>query len=331
MPETQDVKRLLRFGAFEANLNACELRKHGVKIKLQDQPFKILTLLLLQAGEVVAREDIHRNLWGDGTFVDFERGLNKAVNRLREALGDSAENPRYIETLPKRGYRFIAPIELAPLDHQLPLRHEQPPRQMDESGSDSAELKSRFQSRLLISALLLLLTGAAATIFYMRGPALPTERDTVVLADFVNRTGDSVFDDTLKQALSIDLQQSPFLKILSEQQVTDTLRLMLRNPDERITGDLARSVCRRTGSKAVVAGSIANIGSEFVIGVDATNCANGQLLAQEQVRAARHEQVLSGIDVIANGLRRKLGESLPSIQKYNKPIHEALSWASREP
>src|SRR5262245_9305840 len=204
--ETKAVKRLLRFGAFEADLYAGELRKHGVKIKLQEQPFKILSVLLLQAGEVVTREDIHKKLWGDDTFVDFERGLNKAVNRLREALGDSAESPRYIETLPKRGYRFIAPVELAPVDHELPPR-------LESSGTGTAGLKSRFQSRLLISAILLLITAAAATIFYLRRPAA-AERDTVVLADFENRTGDSAFDDTLKQALSIDLQQSPYVKIL---------------------------------------------------------------------------------------------------------------------
>src|SRR5262245_154610 len=111
MSQTDDLKCLRRFGPFEANLKTGELRKHGTKIKLQDQPFKILTLLVLQPGEVVTREEIHKALWGDDTFVDFDRGLNKAINRLRETLGDSAENPRFIETLPRKGYRFIAAVE----------------------------------------------------------------------------------------------------------------------------------------------------------------------------------------------------------------------------
>ncbi len=113
---TIELKHLLCFGPFEADLNAAELRKGGTRIRLQEQPFKILTLLLLRPGEVVTREEIRKALWGEDTFVDFERGLNKAVNRLRDSLVDSAENPRFIETLPKRGYRFIAPVEVVGVD-----------------------------------------------------------------------------------------------------------------------------------------------------------------------------------------------------------------------
>src|SRR5215510_16413374 len=107
MSKSVDLKRQIRFGPFEVDPNAGELRKGGTRIRLPEQPFKILTLLLVHPGEVVTREDIRRALWGENTFVDFERGLNKAVNRLRDVLGESAENPRFIETLPKRGYRLI--------------------------------------------------------------------------------------------------------------------------------------------------------------------------------------------------------------------------------
>jgi DNA-binding winged helix-turn-helix (wHTH) protein len=101
---------LIRFGVFEANLETGELRKRGVRIKIQEQPLQILAMLLERRGQVVTRDELHKTLWGAHTFVDFERGLNKAINRLREALEDSAENPRFIETFPKRGYRFIAPV-----------------------------------------------------------------------------------------------------------------------------------------------------------------------------------------------------------------------------
>src|SRR5579871_4059369 len=108
-----DPAARIRFGVYEVDTRAGELRKHGLKLKLQEQPFRILTMLLERPGEVVTRDDLQKSLWATDTFVDFDSGLNKAVNRLRDALADSAENPRFIETVPKRGYRFVAPVEKA--------------------------------------------------------------------------------------------------------------------------------------------------------------------------------------------------------------------------
>ncbi len=149
-----------------------------------------------------------------------------------------------------------------------------------------------------------------------------TEQDTVVLADFANSTGDPVFDDTLKQAISVQLAQSPFLNILSDAKTRATLRLMAKPPGTKLTPDLARDLCQRTGSKAYIAGSIANLGSEYVIGVDAINCETGDALAQEQVTAARKEQVLKALGGATTKLRQRLGESLASIQKFDTPIGE---------
>src|SRR5262249_10762220 len=158
---------------------------------------------------------------------------NKAVNRLRDVLGESAENPRFIETLPKRGYRLIVPVESSAVDLAEPLRAEskpEPPRAVD----SPSEFKSRLKLRLWIVAAALAAV-VAAPFLYMRQPAVLTERDTVVLADFENRTNDPAFDETLKQALSIDLEQSPFLRLLPAQQLADTLRLMLQNPEQHIS------------------------------------------------------------------------------------------------
>src|SRR5690349_8261786 len=104
--------RVVRFGVFEADLQARELRKSGLKIKIHDQPFQVLALLLEHPGEIVTREDLHQRIWTADTFVDFDHGLNTAVNKLREALGDSADSPRFVETVPRRGYRFLAPVEV---------------------------------------------------------------------------------------------------------------------------------------------------------------------------------------------------------------------------
>jgi len=299
MRGNREIPCVFRFGAFEADLKAGELRKDGIRIKLQEQPFKILTLLLQHPGDVVTREEIQKALWGSDTFVDFDRGLNKAINRLREALGDSAENSQYVETLPKRGYRFIAAVAPVIDDIGVTSEPDSPPR--------------KFRA-WLTAAVLIIAASATALVVYLRHPLVLTEQDTVVLADFANRTSDPAFEYTLKLALSIDLQQSPFLKILPDQQVADTLHLMLRNSDERLSVNLARSVCKRTGSAAVLAGSIASFGTEYVIGLEATDCQAGNVLAQEQVRANRKEDILARIDQAAAKLRRKLGESLPSIE-----------------
>src|SRR5208282_3003430 len=147
-----------------------------------------------------------------------------------------------------------------------------------------------------------------------------TEKDTVVLTDFTNSTGDAVFDGTLKQALAVDLEQSPFLNILSDRRVSETLKLMGRAPTEHVTADVARELCLRTGSKAVLSGSISNIGSQYIVGLDAVACNTGDSLAKEQAEAASKEGVLKALGTAATSLRGKLGESLASVQKFDVPV-----------
>jgi eukaryotic-like serine/threonine-protein kinase len=152
-----------------------------------------------------------------------------------------------------------------------------------------------------------------------------TEKDTIVLADFVNTTGDSLFDTTLKQALAVDLEQSPFLNVLSDSKVSGTLRLMGRSPNERVTEELAREICLRAGSKALLAGSIASLGSQYAIGLKAVNCQTGDSLGSAQAQADSREKILTALGQVATALRGKLGESLASIQKFDKPLQEATT------
>ena len=166
----------------------------------------------------------------------------------------------------------------------------------------------------------------AGGLYFRSRPAAPlTEKDTIVLADFNNTTGDSVFDDTLKQALAVDLAQSPFLNVLSEDKVRQMLQQMTRSPSERLTRDLAREVCQRAGSKAYLAGSIAALGNQYVIGLNAVNCQTGDSLAEEQERATGKEQVLAAIDKAAAKLRNELGESLGSVQEFDVPLDQATT------
>jgi eukaryotic-like serine/threonine-protein kinase len=147
-----------------------------------------------------------------------------------------------------------------------------------------------------------------------------TEKDTIVLADFTNTTNDPVFDGTLKQALAVDLEQSPFLNILSDRKVGETLRLMGRPPSDRITQDVAKELCVRTGSKAILAGSVSNLGSQYVIGLEAVACSTGDTLAKEQAESTSKEGVLKALGAATTSLRSKLGESLASVQKFDVPI-----------
>jgi serine/threonine protein kinase/tetratricopeptide (TPR) repeat protein len=147
-----------------------------------------------------------------------------------------------------------------------------------------------------------------------------TEKDTVVLADFINSTGDPVFDGTLKQALAVDLEQSPFLNILSDRKVGETLKLMGRPPTERVTADVAKELCLRTGSKAVLSGSISSLGSQYIVGLDAVACNTGDNLAKEQAESPSKEGVLKALGTAATAIRARLGESLATVQKFDVPV-----------
>src|ERR1700751_4243042 len=181
--------------------------------------------------------------------------------------------------------------------------------------------------KILVPAAAVVVAALVAGGLYFRGrhPAPLTEKDTMVLADFANTTGDSVFDETLKQALAVDLGQSPFLNILSEEKVGQTLQQMTRSPGERLTRDLAREVCERAGSKAYLAGSLATLGTQYVIGLEALNCASGDVMARQQVTASGKEQVLPTLGQAAAKLRNEVGESLSSVQKFDVPLSQATT------
>ncbi|HYA64905.1 MAG TPA: winged helix-turn-helix domain-containing protein [Candidatus Sulfotelmatobacter sp.] len=300
----------VHFGPFQLDLSTAELHNNGVTTKLASQPFQILAELLQHPGEVVTREELRQRLWHSDTFVDFENGLNKAVKRLREALGDSAENPIYIETLPRRGYRLMVPVEC-----ELPLT--------------LAAAKPPLVRRKIW--LVCAVVGVVIAILAFGGVWRQRSRhvyalkssDAIVLANFDNKTGDPVFDDTLKQGLSIQLEQSPFLALVSERKVNETLKLMGRPASDRLTPEIAREVCQRMGGKATLTGSIAGLGSQYVIGLKAVICETGDVLAEAQEQAAGKEAVLKALDAAAVRLRSKLGESLSSVQKYATPLEEA--------
>jgi eukaryotic-like serine/threonine-protein kinase len=171
----------------------------------------------------------------------------------------------------------------------------------------------------------LVLAGVVATIFLTRSAPALTERDSVLLADFTNTTGEPVFDETLKNALAVHLDQSPFLNVVPDERVRETLRYMGRSPDERVASSVAREICQRDGIKAMLGGSIASLGSHYAIHLEALNCATGVTLAREQAEAGSKEQVLVALGKAATGLREKLGESLGSIHRFDVPLEQATT------
>src|SRR6266581_3489193 len=307
-------RSILRFGVFEVDVRAGEVRKQGIRIKLQEQPFHLLTVLLQRPGEVVTREELRNQIWPQDTFVDFDNGLNTSINKLREALGDSADSPRFIETLPRRGYRFIAPVT-------------------GEDGTTrgaatgvSAPWRPSRRKIAVTAAIAVLAVGIVGGLLWRarRAPHL-TEKDTIVLGDFANSTGDAVFDGTLREGLSVQLQQSPFLSLVSGEGIQQTLQMMGQPGNVRLTPQIAREVCQRTNSTAALDGSIALIGTRYDLIVKAVNCVNGDLLASTEAQASDKSHVLDALNTTASEMRRKLGESLNTVQKYNTPLEQATT------
>jgi serine/threonine protein kinase/tetratricopeptide (TPR) repeat protein len=186
---------------------------------------------------------------------------------------------------------------------------------------------SRFRwKELAAGAALLLILLTVAAWYYAARPAHALSRmDTIVLADFSNKTGDPIFDDTLRQGLAAQLQQSPFLSLVSDQRIQQTLRLMGRSPDAKLSPAIIGDLCQRAGSKAYLSGSISNLGTQYVIGVNAVNCQTGDYLAQEQVTANGKENVLKALGEASTKIREKLGESLKTVQKLDTPIEQATT------
>jgi eukaryotic-like serine/threonine-protein kinase len=312
---------VVRFEGFELDLQSGLLSRNGTKNRLQGQPLQLLELLLQRPGQIVTREEIQQHLWPDGTVVEFEHSVNAAVKRLRVALEDDAENPTFIETIPRRGYCFIARVEDGPLlasaaveEHVAPVLHYRP---VSEPGK---------RRRLVITAgvaIILLVAAVAAWRVFFARPVL-TGTDVILVASFVNKTGDPIFDN-LDKALEVKLSESPFLSLLSEAAVRQTLRTMRHEPDERVTEELGIEICNRQGLKAVVVPEIAALGSKYLITLEAIDARTQKSIARRQEEADSKDQVIAALGKAGTQLRRRLGESLSSLEKYNAPLDLATT------
>ncbi|HEY1262247.1 MAG TPA: winged helix-turn-helix domain-containing protein [Terriglobales bacterium] len=306
-----ETKVLYEFGNFRCDPREQLLLCGGTPVPLSPKAFEILVVLLQSHGRLLTKEDLIQKIWPD-TFVE-EANLTVNVSALRKVLGETAGEGQYIETVPKRGYRFLAQVKEVERDGQA-----------DRSAMPEAAAVGRapgwrvWARRTGVAASLLLVATMVAVLVSTRSAKL-TDKDTVVLADFANTTGDAVFDDALRQGLAAQLEQSPFLNLLSDERVAQTMSLMAQPKDARLTYQRAREVCQRTASAAVLDGTIAQIGSEYLLTLKAVNCSNGESLGAAEAQAADKNHVLDALGKLSSQMRHQLGESLPSVQKYDAP------------
>jgi TolB-like protein/DNA-binding winged helix-turn-helix (wHTH) protein/tetratricopeptide (TPR) repeat protein len=286
--------QLLQFGAFEADLRTGELRKHGTRIKLQDQPFQVLAMLLERPGELVTREEIQKKLWPADTFVDFDHGLNTAVRRLRDALSDSADNPRWIETLPRRGYRFIGVVESGDGADQVAthvpeaelVAPQQPSAPSKPSLGVAGEVPApiaiaRHHRRTMLIAALAIVIAIAVILAWRLWPR-PSAIESVAVLPFINNTSDPQLNylvDGISETLTDNLSEIEGLRVLSRNSA-----LMFRN----VTGS-TREIARRLGVEAVVVGSVQAQGDSFRISVELVNGADDRHLWGGQYNFTRQQ------------------------------------------
>ncbi len=312
----QKVKQQYEFGSFRVDPDKELLLRGSETIPLTPKTFQILLVLVRHSMEIVTKDDLMKMVWPD-TFVE-EANLSRNIFLLRKALGESPQDHHYIVTVPGRGYRFAEDVHLVQ-EHELTIiaaSHSKLQVEVSET--------KRWRG-IAVAAILGFVATMATLRVVVRRPPVLTEKDTVVLANFANSTGDPVFDGTLRQGLSVELEQSPFLSFVSEYRIQQTLGLMGRSSDAPLTPEVAREVCERTGSGAVLEGSIATLGSQYVLGLRAKDCRTGDVLDEEQAQVPRKEEVLHALDQIATKFRTRIGESLTSVRNHYTPLAEATT------
>ncbi len=314
----KEPKHFYEFGPYRVDPEQGLLLRDNQPVPLQPKAFETLLVLVRNTEKVVLKNDLMKSVWPD-TFVE-ESNLTQHIFVLRKALGETGDH-RYIVTVPGRGYRFTQKVRLIPEQADIVVQSHSITRvAIDEESSPSKLWRWAVVAAVAVA-------GLVGGTWYWRSHPAPklTDKDTVVLADFANTTGDPVFDGTLRQGLSAQLEQSPFLNLLSDRRVGETLSLMAQPKDARLTPELAREICERTAGAAVLDGSIAQVGTRYLLTLRVTDCVTGEALASTEAEAGDKNHVLDALGKIASESRSKLGESLASVQKYDVPPQDVTT------
>jgi DNA-binding winged helix-turn-helix (wHTH) protein/tetratricopeptide (TPR) repeat protein len=342
-----NTNELLRFDGYGLDLRKRVLTHRDAPIALTPKAFDVLAFLVLNPGRVVPKEELLEAVWS-GSFVE-EGNLPKYISQLRHALG---EKSHLIVTVPGRGYQFTSQvfrgeagtgIAVDDIPQQLPgdiyvqrvrertevVYEDVPLGQLASHetallSAGTASSHGRVWQWVAVSALGGALIALAAT-YGWKLFAYPAPLSDVVVADFTNGTGDPALDDTLNRALEIDLEQSPFLNLLSRSKVKETLALMQRKGDEKLTPEVAREICERNNAQAVLHGAIANFGSKYLLTLAAESCVSGKHVAGYKAEANSKEDLLGALDTVAGHVRTQLGESAASLERFQTPIEQATT------
>ncbi len=317
----------MRFGPFEWDPESVELRRGGSRVRIQDQPLRLLAILLERPGQVVTRQELQKRLWPGDTFVDFEDGLNTAIKKLREALGDERENPQFVETIPRHGYRFISQVEILRAPHPNGNQAAAISSPPEIALAPAVSLKTRSRKRLWVGfgAGLLILAGLAVWLTISRPAFSFGSRDWVLVSDFENGTGEPQLDDALRTAFTVSLEQSRHFNVFPRARIGTVLQLMGKPMDARITPALGREICQRENIRGLIAGSIARTGQEYALSAELIDPQTGDTVRSYSERVHGEDHILDALDRISAEARGDLGESLYQIHAANRPLPEVTT------
>jgi DNA-binding winged helix-turn-helix (wHTH) protein/tetratricopeptide (TPR) repeat protein len=346
------ARELYEFGRFRVDPDKQLLLRGEEPVALTPKAFQILLVLIRHGQTVVTKDDLLKAVWPD-TFVE-EGNLSRNVFMLRKALGD-APHDRFIVTVPGKGYRFAEQVRVVfagessaapgsyhddaaddrdqrgatPSSHEA-SSHNVPTTEIMVATHTRAQVDVNVHRQtiwpVVAVALVLAMAVGVVAIRWRHGASVAlTDKNTVVLAAFSNSTGDPVFDETLRQGIAVQLEQSPFLSLVSDQRIRHMLQLMQQPADVPLTGDVAREACERAGAAAFLEGSIASLGSQYVVGLKARDCRSGAILDDEQARAGRKEDVLQAVSTMVGTFRSRVGESFASVQQHSTRLDEATT------
>ena len=335
---------MFQFGEFRVDPLDRTLRRNDTPVGLNRRAFDVLLYLVQNPGRVISKDELLKHVWPDA-FVD-ENNLTQSISVLRRALEERPGSNNYIATLPGRGYQFIVPVEVicqpaaltvieSPAEHlhagSVPAGSVFVQQRTVKTSIVTEEVEQlelpappRSVATPVVALVVIAILGGLGYAGWRRFHPLPTSAK-VVIADFQNTTGDATFDRTLDRALAIDLGQSPYMDVMGEREVVATLQFMGLKPDTLLNPDLARQVCERSNRRAFLTGSVASVGHEYLLTLDATDCNTGEKLAGAKAEANSKEKVLSALDAVADKVRSKLGESTKSVESYRVPIVTATT------
>ncbi len=327
---------LLKFGPYEVDLTQGELRKDGIRVPLQEKPFRLLAAVAERQGKVVTRAELQQSLWEGETFGDFDNGLNTAVRKVRMALGDESDAPQYVETIPRRGYRFLAPVEIVqeqgPGPRLARTRATDPPAATlplpETIAVDPPAARSGHRTRTVALVTMAALMVASAVVVWLahgRPVFSFNERDSVLIADFDNQTGDSRFDHALETAFAISMAQSRHVNIFPHVRLSEVLALMGKPPQEPITPALGREICQRENIRGLISIGITRVGNVYALSAQLIDPQTGETVRSYMQRSNGEGHLLDALDTIAADMRRDLGESLYQIHKNARPLPEVTT------